>query len=41
MKMSQILSGVLTVLLLLKMQVFFWDVILCHCVSGSWHSEVS
>ena len=34
MKMSQIMSGVLTVLLL-KIQVFSWDVILCHWVSVS------
>jgi hypothetical protein len=40
--MSQILSGVLTVLLLLlKIQVFLWDMIPCHCVSGSRHSQVS
>jgi hypothetical protein len=40
MKMSQIMSGVLTALLL-KIQGFLWDVILCHWVSGSQHSEVS
>jgi len=40
MKTSQIMCGVLTVMLL-TIQVFFWDVILCHWVSGSRHSEVS
>jgi hypothetical protein len=32
--------GVLTAMLL-KIQVFFCDVTLCHWVSGSWHFEVS
>jgi hypothetical protein len=34
------MSGVLTALLL-KMQVFSWNVILCHWMSVSRHSEVS